>query len=256
MFNYCCRYECTHLQYISSGSEFNTKDTAWLVSKCLPEAKETWNAYLCENPGTNDFLQSIVPVTELATGTNYRNKFCAFCNGATTLTGLVSWQLEIYNKIIFSITDENLLPQMRANLGNIFYRPPSYINVDDCRFSNMYTVSKCNVTGLWAVYDKFVEIACNAFSDPFNKTFQNYFCYVCNSPPLPADHNITAWECTADLENIIKDVSPPFFAILDVSDVEGETKEASLECLSSQFTDLKKVMCYINLLIYFKGVAI
>ena len=84
--------------------------------------------------------------------------------------------------------------------------PPRQCYYDDA------IISTCNVTGAWPARDEFVERACGAYLDPKvaeGKTFQNVFCYICNS----ADPQLFE-KC---------DRSPgldpmPFSALLDFSD--------------------------------------
>ena len=110
---------------------------------------------------------------------------------------------------------------------------------EECELIN-YSVSSCNETGLWLHYDENIETACTSFIDPFNLTYKNYFCYMCNTENTEANTDVKNWRCDADPSQI-KDITPPFFALLDLSTVTGEEKSVALRCDSSQFTDHKLV---------------
>ena len=111
--------------------------------------------------------------------------------------------------------------------------------LDNCTIGDSYSISSCNASGKWPVYNESLEWACAAFIDPFNSTYRNYFCYLCNSPtPQTQQWN---WTCSGMTSDIIG-VSPPFQAILDVSEATGHQEvEQALTCSAVQFTDMKKV---------------
>ena len=225
------------LQYISSGSKYQTKDLAWMVGRCPSDVAGSRNAELCENPDKDDSLETLIPVTEIGSNAHYRNKYCAYCSGITDSAVLVKWKIEIYNEIYLTVPDDNLLQKIRKDRGNIFYKSPDFVAVETCEIPDTYLISRCNVSRKWSVYNESLERACDAFIDPFNHTYQNYFCFLCNSPTLPTSN----WSCLIDSQNI-ENISPPFFALLDISEATGhEEEEKPLACNSNQFSDLKKV---------------
>ena len=228
------------LQYISKGSAYENRDYAWMVSICPSDVADSRNTELCENPGKDDLLETLIPVTDIRTNIHYRNKYCAHCSGLPDSALLVDWKVEIYNDIYLNVPDDNLLQKIRRDKGNIFYRPPDFIMLDYCTIGYSYSISSCNVTGKWPVYNESLERACAAFIDPFNTTYQNYFCYLCNSPIPPTLQS--NWTCITMSEDYTPGMSPPFLAILDVSAATGHQEvEKELTCRADQFTDMKKV---------------
>ena len=143
------RFKCVALQYISKGSVYKNEDFAWMVGICPSDVAYSRNTELCENPGKDDLLETLIPVTYIGTNTHYRNKYCAHCSGLPDSALLVDWKVEIYNDIYLNIPDDNLLQKIRRNMGNIFYRPPDFIMLDYCTIGDSYFISSCNVSGKW-----------------------------------------------------------------------------------------------------------
>ena len=216
-----------------------------MVSKCLPDVADSRTVELCENPGIDDLLETLIPVADIGTKTNYRNKYCVRCSGLSDSSLLVEWKVEIYNEVYLSVPDDNLLQKIRNDKGNIFYRPPDFVSFDSCMLMDTFSISSCNASGKWSVYNASLEQACASFIDPFNHTYQNYFCYLCNSP-TPQTKQLSGI-CLSISEDITG-VSPPFLAILDVSEATGHTEgESKLTCSENQFSDMKKVNPIANI---------
>ena len=222
----------------------------WMIGTCGNAKADKTTRRLCENPGINGLVETIIPV-DLA-GEHFQNKFCAFCNGFSLSANLEPWRLEINCRtpLLYAVTDEDFLAKVEENRCNIFYRPPlsSVIPVYDTCTERYYTISECNATGLWPVYDRTVETACKSFVDPFNYTYRNYFCYVCNTDnPLPKKD----WKCELR-QGEGGSFQPPFLAILDVSEIQTKTVNApELVCDNeTQYKDTKLVSenaCIIHL---------
>jgi hypothetical protein len=45
----------------------------------------------------------------------------------------------------------------------------------------LFTVSSCNVSGMWKEYDEDIDFACQTYKNK-HKFFKNIFCYICNPP--------------------------------------------------------------------------
>ena len=242
------RYECLPPQYFLEGTNHTTQIRVWMVTKCRSTTTDDVNVAMCNNPGHGAAVESIVPVTDLTSMSHFKNRFCAYCNGVAKNSALVYWQSSIYNDRELLVTDKNLLSKLRQQHGNILFEPPKFITVKDCRVPP-YHISKCNVTGDWAIYDRATEDACNAFVDPFNFTYKNYFCYRCNTqPPYLPLVNLSCVKWSSEIE----DITPPFFAILDVSDPDEKTSEKTLSCdTTTQFADYKKVNLLFFLLFFY-----
>ena len=124
-----------------------------MITKCESTANDE-ERELCENPASSDTIDSLFPVYYF--GKNYRNKFCANCNGISDDPYLTNWRLEIFCYEPLLIQAENLKEIIKENRCNIFFRTP--VNGGKEQF---YTISKCNVTGLWSEYNETVEKACD-----------------------------------------------------------------------------------------------
>ena len=233
-------YGCVNSQYLEQGiSDYNTDKYYWLVTKCSKQTLTESEIALCENPEHAGTIDGIVPVSDPWSASHYRNKYCAFCNGVGKNAPLIKWKLQIYNDHYLAIPNENLLAAIQEEKGNIIFIPPSYLVIERCSMPPYY-ISECNITGRWLAYDEKIELACHAFIDPFNQTYQNYFCYLCNTADyeeLELSSNLTCHPFAPHFTGF----SPPFFALLDISVVTGEEEADELVCESDQFMDDEKV---------------
>ena len=160
----------------------------WMVTKCHPEYTNMSVIQLCNNPGLNGLLDSIIPVVLVATDELFRNKFCALCNNIELTDNIIYWQLDIYADGFVKFPQRNLLSSIRSNRENIFYTSPKFVTPQEPCYIPPYTISKCNETGLWDQYDKDTELAYNSFIDPYNRTYKNLFCFKCNNRNETSQH--------------------------------------------------------------------
>ena len=239
------------LQYLSK-SDYNRGSLYWMVTKCSQQGIDQMNENLCENPGVDENIESILPVSNSDLSVHYGSKYCAFCNGQYDINTVDRWKLEILCDEVISLADPNLLAKLQAKGCNIFYRAPLGAKLRDCTPWPSYHMSTCNETGMWNSYDPLVQAACDSFVDPFNYTYKNFFCYLCNSRQrLDVDDS----KCSFDDPSQINDVSPPFFALLDI-DMVKRLKDDSpkLGCDPiAQFEDHKLVSHIIASLISFQS---
>ena len=235
------RYRCVTPQYLT------TKETTYYIGKpgvlpvwMIAECDSGISGYydytvkqLCADPGSDGSIESLLPVTDNIT--HYRNKYCGFCNGLTS-SMLTHWNVELVCSTMLSFSDKDVLQKIAEKKCNLFYRAPNSVLIESCNVPD-YSISTCNETGQWLLYDKSIERACNSFVDPFNFTYKNYFCYVCNTrQPEPYEN----WTCQGFKDLI--DVSPPFTAVLDLGAVKKEHTEIQLKCDNAdQFPDYKLV---------------
>ena len=244
LFKLSFRYGCVAVQYLSSKHEtqFLTDRKIWMITKCDSRHTNTDYKTLCEHPGTDDNLDTVIPVSDTLSDRHFRNIFCAYCNGIEDDTRLLTWEFKVASDMFIAVPVKNILAKIKESKGNIFFVQPKHTNTMTCIFHS-YTVSSCNETGLWPEYDEYIAEACSSFVDPFNATYKNYFCYLCNIKERVPEEN---WTCIGD-GSPIKDVSPRFFALLDIATVKGEDKSELLDCDGSQFTDYKFVSSFGNL---------
>lgn len=229
------RYGCVLAQYLpNQDSDFDRKEFRyWMITKCDPSYSNHEERDMCENPWLHESPESFVPVTDLRSHVHYRNKYCFHCSGDGNEASLVSWALKIVNNESISIPNQNLLGELRNQRGNIFFLKPEYVDVHRCD-AQPYKISVCNETGQWKTYNRYIETACNSVLDPFNYTYKNYFCYLCNIEERLPEEN---WICRFNRTEGGDTVNPPFFAILDVAAVKGEPTRNQLHCGVNQFKD-------------------
>ena len=84
-----------------------------------------------------------------------------------------------------------------------------------------------------------IEAACNSFLDIFNRTYRNYFCYLCNTAnPDPPEH----WTCEAPRDQPDQSDAARYSVDLSVDLIEKIEDGVVLNCdPETQFVDLKKV---------------
>ena len=234
MLNYC-RYKCVIPEYLTTTKTKIVKPV-WLISKCLSEWHDDTVKELCENPGKDGLFESMVPVTQRYS-IHYRNKYCAVCNGDDDSFSRVSWMLEIGCQSNWRISDRPLLSSLTDHKCNVVYKPPNNIRVQECQVIP-FTISTCNVTGRWKSYDEMVERGCQSFIDPFNLTYMNFFCYLCNKDEELPDYTSICDVKPLEMRN---DVTPPYTAVLSLDDIASMMQDATLGCDASQFSDYKMV---------------
>ena len=168
---------------------------------------------------------------------SFRNKYCALCNNVDENATLIEWKLHINSHKHIPLPTTNLLETIRRTRGNIYFVPPVYIDEPYCLPFAPYTITTCNETGLWRNYDIETELACESFIDPFNLTYKNYFCYVCNVEEVePWD----SWTCPP--LGGFNSETPKFSAIIDAAFAKhGGLASDALNCETTQFQDEKLV---------------
>ena len=232
------RYSCIHSQYLPKDkTDYETDQFYWMISLCGHEESSDFHRESCENPvlgDSYDTLEKITPVTDLITGVNYKNIFCAYCSGTVHRHALIQWNFQIQSHNYIPFPSENFFDTLKEDRGNIIFIPPEYVQVQHCTVP-MYTVSSCNESGLWDVYEERFEKACEAFIDPYNSTYKNYFCYLCN---IAINDTTSVNESCLEYHQAGLNVKTPnFFAILDISAASGEVDNEVMACEQSQIVD-------------------
>ena len=238
------RYRCVPVQYYSDKETVYQSDLAYyMVSKCKPTNPSNENKTRCESPGHVIAVDSIIPVSDQVTKEVYRNRYCYHCNHYNsdgTSVQLFPWIATIENEHEIDSTDEMFWDNLKQEGGNIIFKAPNFLPANTCdQFLPHYNISSCNVTGLWPIYNRSIEIACKSYIDPFNHTFKNYFCYLCNiAEQNPVEH----WECQkSNLTRGDMNLTPPFAAILDLTVLGLDYNDKMEPCETNQFPDNKLV---------------
>ena len=212
------------------------------MTKCEPDYNDGAIVALCEDTPTR--TDTVVPVTEPFSNIHYKNRYCAYCSGVEETTPLITWKVVLYSRHYFSLKTENMLSHVRQTRGNMFFIPPDYLNVHYCEPN--YTIDACNVTGQWPFhrYDRFIENACERFTNPYNYTYKNIFCFFCN-------HDIDAMSARPFSCTEIESPSMKAFeysTALPKQTFDTEENQYPLRCSSTQFEDRQLVrtnsLCY------------
>ena len=193
------RTNCVLPQFLTSEETTNYPssqdvESYWMETSCPKETIEFFPMDglqdLCENPGNYNFLEAHLPVSDAVTAVHYRNVFCAYCLNISPMQ-LKIWQLEVHCHKRLYTSDLDILDKTKNEKCNIFYKPPNLFSEIVCTYPQ-YTIYQCNQSGLWRNKDELIEWACNNYYDPFNGTYQNVFCYICNVEDSLQPNN---WYC-------------------------------------------------------------
>ena len=193
----------------------------------------------CEHPEHTGDIKSVLPVT-YGFERHYINKYCAQCHAESESTEHIFWEFEVHCDHSISLNYDRILSIMEENGCNIFFIPPLFTDVEGCNIPS-YTVSRCNQSGLWAEYNDTLVRACLAFIDPFNQTYQNVFCYLCNTDVTVTPQRSSDWSCN-DPFDVEDDQGPLFSMRLRHEALERRKNFDQLKCdLTRQFPDYKSV---------------
>ena len=213
----------------------------WLVSKCGQQWSDNKIKQMCEREASDDdSFESVFPILGTGTGMLYKNRYCAVCDEFDS--GLVDdsfLTVDVSCDNFISVSTSNLLQTLKRENCTLVFKPSSYQKSEHIGYCYRpsYTISECNVTKHWAKYDKDIELACRSYIDPFNFTYKNYHCYVCNvETPQPTND----WKCSRP--PMWEPKSDNFHVSLNLHDIRTLEAEARMGCdTSTQFVDYKKV---------------
>ena len=166
---------CFDFRIFSASSSQNIIYSNFVIDTC-PGTTDRSLKDLCYNESF-DFLNSDSYPFRYGV---YRNKHCAVCNNETVsdykrLSLLVTHcEHETFDINVFrSIAEmQEILRISKCNLRFELLTKPFM-----CPDYN--TISQCNVTGMWDVWDEEVEMTCKSYDSKF-LIFKNIFCYACN----------------------------------------------------------------------------
>ena len=171
-----------------------------MVTSCPRRNQTLWSKIKCEERSNFSSLYDFVPVTSPNTGITYVNKYCLFCNEPIELfeTELIFWKtiLVVIGKHFDTTFFESpeaiaatLLKSAKTSFHhrNIHFAPVFPAMADRCE---IYDVTSCNVTGLWAYYNETVEAVCRFGQhlpiiaeisiNKERKLYKNLACLYCN----------------------------------------------------------------------------
>ena len=239
-----CRYSCVTARFLDEEAtdypfakeSYNVVlIKTWMVTKCDTDHNDDTTIALCEDTPTR--IDAVVPVSDPVSNIHYKNRYCAYCSGVKQTTPLIMWNVKLYSRKYFSLVSEDIPSYVRKTRGNMLYTPPDIVKINIQSCEPLYTIDQCNVTGKWPSYryDNYVESACESFTNPYNYTYKNIFCFYCNH-----DVEITGplfcpgldWPSMKPYEYTMT-LRPGLFA--------SKEDEYVLECSNTQFEDRKMV---------------
>ena len=238
------RYGCIEPLFLTSEKQrFPSGEEVklyWMVNKCDSSAPR-FLVELCENPGKDGDLNTLVPVTKETV--TYRNKYCALCNEVDFIRTSSNWQLDINCETVFDWSNPSIIKAMEENKCEVIFVPPTGAITKTCEKRPPYYISTCNVTGQWQKFDEAIDVACRSFVDAFNLTYRNYFCYLCNTAEPLAP--VIDMECQLTHNDFVLNIVPPFSALVDLDVMQDMNDEPKLSCdKHTQFEDKKLVRSY------------
>ena len=213
-----------------------------MINKCDPAYTNIGVKDLCEGTASN--IDSFVPVSDPLSMITYRNIFCVYCNGVEGVPIFIDWYLQILSDNAVFLPNLNLLTDTESNRDNVLLIPPHYVMVQPCDPNFSYEISTCNETGLWKRYEEDIETACHSFIDPFNNTYKNYFCYLCNEDE-PETEDLKCKRRVGVSDGALSTFAP----VVTISDITGQQQSQKLECTGIEFPDENAVSTLTILLL-------
>lgn len=176
----------------SAWTRWGAADGAMMITRC-PSQHTNQNEIvkMCHDPDIRDKNQA-TPVSGVAQGITYRNKYCALCHGVLDVD---SWRHTVDCRNLTDLsgvkTSEDLweLVLKVESLCEIVTNPPPGVPLRNCSVAPM---DRCNMTGAWLSYDPRVEALCGVYNHTVRYygpwatfvSYRNVFCAVCNGIEL------------------------------------------------------------------------
>ena len=234
---YLCyfRYTCVNYHYQPNDNGlYKSPDGVWMISKCPPDTDNLSIKHYCENPGSDGTFESVVPVAFYPEFKTFRNRYCAYCNNIDMSVLIESWSVEISCDHSLSLMTSDLFTAAMEKKCRFTFIPPEYLVYSEC-ITPEYTIADCPESE----DDNAIRQACNSYVDPFNRTYKNYFCYLCNvKTRIPPQD----WTCP-EPQRGSPDDSAVFRGTFFLDNIRRLEAEERLDCRGSdQYLDHKKVI--------------
>ena len=181
-FGNCCdknkmSHSKCHSAVIDRNQTFITKRSYLMIDRCLAVANETdCKARSLEPWG------SLYPVYDAAADRIFYNRACAECSGVVKYT---HWDLVVNCPKTDYFSHEQFFGALLGEQCAISFKPPKKVVIEK-HICYEDSISRCNVTGKWKVYDAELERTCLRWNSPvadreFSRTiYANVFCKLCN----------------------------------------------------------------------------
>ncbi|CAC5383743.1 unnamed protein product [Mytilus coruscus] len=150
-----------------------------MVTSC-PFGSSNTDSELCTRNTTTMERMTAPHVTSTNIPLTYLNKHCASCHGETTYH---QWDLDIS---CYLLSDYNFLSTYQLVIDEamekecIIKYQIDTIPVRNCSQNYKILYNKCNMTGMWDIFDPDIQYACESTYNLNYKVFKNMFCYMCN----------------------------------------------------------------------------
>ena len=186
-------YRCLDRMILSSSSAQKGVFSSIAVDTC-PSTTASSQKNLCYNESFDILNPDSYPFWE------YRNKHCAFCNNVTVSDDERHFLRVDCKQGTFDINVYGSIAEMQESLRMSKCNLQFDVWEDRDTCSDYNSISRCNVTGMWDVYDEEVEMTCKSYDSKY-LIFRNTFCYACNigySGISPLVHTCTNHDDTAE----------------------------------------------------------
>ena len=158
----------------------------YVIKTCPRTESNKTNIMKCTGELQASF-EDYIWVTGLDNRKIYNNKFCAECHGIQSYS---YWNIltDCFEAIVGSYAFRN--DKTVPSGCRLIIEPPAEIDMSS-NLCIIPTISTCNITGEWQVYDEATEEACSAFESPYlvdsyfgTYGYRNVFCAMCNQATL------------------------------------------------------------------------
>ncbi|CAG2241137.1 unnamed protein product [Mytilus edulis] len=150
-----------------------------MVTSCPYGSNDTEIELCARNPTTVERMKT-PHVTSTNIPLTYLNKHCASCHGHTTYH---QWDLNIscylFSDYNFLSTYQQVIDEAMEKQCFIMYQIDT-LPVRNCSQNEEIHFNKCNMTGMWDIFDPDIQYACESTYKLVYKVYKNIFCFICN----------------------------------------------------------------------------
>lgn len=228
------RPDITTLSFYDSSYRF--------IDKCPRSERNLTLARLCSKPTD---LSDLVVVTSNENGLTYANIHCASCHSQSDVQ---NWIVYVYIPSCLDFLKQNFRSfnerdAFVAENCTFYLAPPkqSAGTISRCFYHSRQLVSHCNATGLWKVYNRDIEQACeNNVSKHYvvsikqragGIVYSNSFCYLCNE----AEYHPSSGLCPASVFQEPYDKT--HLSMLTIINMYATKTKNHQDCTSSEIYD-------------------
>ena len=202
-----------------------------MISKCNQMSANETIKESCENTNMNTNLELVVPVSDSVS--NYRNKFCAYCNGVNA-SQIINWRVELYCDADLLTSRHNIISTIKRRKCNLFFAEEENIPVQLCqKTTRVQKSSGCVTTVQGPKLSGLGGSRCGFVKHPLKSTS---VCHFCNTIGHLEQVNEI---CIVAKGDVVILTQPPYFAILDLGAINKRRLDKSQEGCdpSTQFDD-------------------